>query len=41
MLLLIGHWFENREAAALGVTSTEVDFAVRSLLDELRPLSAY
>jgi uncharacterized phiE125 gp8 family phage protein len=41
MLLLIGHWFENREAAALGQASNEVDFAVRSLLDELRPVSAY
>lgn len=41
ILLLIGHWFENREAAALGVTSTEVDLAVCSLLDELRPVTIY
>lgn len=41
MLLLIGHWFENREGAVLGVLSDEVDFAVRALLDELRPISAY
>lgn len=41
ILLLIGHWFENREAAALGVASTEVDLAVREMLDTLRPVSAY
>ena len=41
MLLLIGHWFENRETAALGVASNEVDFAVRELLDSIRPVSAY
>ena len=41
MLLLIGHWFENRETAALGVATNEVDFAVRELLDTIRPLSAY
>ena len=41
MLLLIGHWFENRETAVIGQASSEVDFAVRSLLDELRPVSAY
>lgn len=41
ILLLIGHWFENRETVVIGQTSAEVDFAVRSLLDELRPVSAY
>lgn len=41
MLLLIGHWFENREAFALGTISPEVAFALDSLLDELRPVSAY
>jgi uncharacterized phiE125 gp8 family phage protein len=41
MLLLIGHWFENREAAVVGQASAEVDFAVNSLLDTLRPVSAY
>jgi uncharacterized phiE125 gp8 family phage protein len=41
MLLLIGHWFENRETAVIGQASNEVDFAVRSLLDEIRPISAY
>jgi uncharacterized phiE125 gp8 family phage protein len=41
MLLLIGHWFENRETAVIGQASSEVEFAVTSLLDELRPISAY
>lgn len=41
MLLLIGHWFENREAAVIGDTSAQVDFAVRELLDCFRPISAY
>jgi uncharacterized phiE125 gp8 family phage protein len=41
MLLLIGHWFENREAFVVGTVSQDVDFAIRLLLDELRPVSAY
>lgn len=41
ILLLIGHWFENREAAVIGSASSEVDLAVCSLLDTLRPVSAY
>jgi uncharacterized phiE125 gp8 family phage protein len=44
MLLLIGHWFENREAVVVGSgvsVSSEIDLAVRSLLSELTPLSAY
>lgn len=41
MLILIGHWFEYREAAATGVVSSAVEFTVQSLLDELRPVSAY
>lgn len=32
MLLLIGYWYENREAAALGKVSSEITFAVHSLL---------
>jgi uncharacterized phiE125 gp8 family phage protein len=32
MLLLIGHWYENREAAIAGTISREIEFAVRSLL---------
>lgn len=41
ILLLIGHWFEFREAAAAGIVSDEIALAVTSLLDELRPISAY
>lgn len=32
MLLLIGHWYENREAIITGIISREIEFAVRSLL---------
>jgi hypothetical protein len=39
--LLIGHWFENREGVVVGQASYEVELAVQSLLDELRPFSAY
>lgn len=41
MLLLIGHWFENRETVVIGQTSAEVHFAVTELLNDLRPVSAY
>lgn len=41
ILLLIGHWFEFREAALTGQVSDEIAFAISSLLDELRPISAY
>jgi len=41
MLLLIGHWFEFREAAAAGIVSQEIAFCVSSLLDELGPIPAY
>lgn len=41
MLLLIGHWFDNRETAVIGAASAEVDFAVRELLSTIRPVSAY
>jgi len=32
MYLLIGHWYENREATLAGTVSREVEFAVHSLL---------
>lgn len=41
ILLLIGHWFEFREAALIGIVSDEIAFCVSSLLDDLRPVSAY
>ncbi len=43
MLLLIGHWFENRESVIAGTraASVEVTQTVSDLLDTLRPASAY
>lgn len=41
VLLVIGHWFEFREAAQAGVVSGEIAFAITSMLDVLRPVSAY
>jgi uncharacterized phiE125 gp8 family phage protein len=41
ILLLIGHWFEYRESAVTGQVAPEVAFAVRELLDAIRPVSAY
>lgn len=32
MLLLIGHWYENREAVTVGVSTTETPMAVPMLL---------
>jgi uncharacterized phiE125 gp8 family phage protein len=32
MLLLIGHWYENREAVLTGATSKQIEFAVDALL---------
>lgn len=36
MLLLIGHWYENREAVLIGTISKQVEFAVASLLSQFR-----
>lgn len=33
MLILIGHWYENREAVVVGSNATRVPMAVESLLD--------
>ena len=32
-LLLIGHWYEHREAVVFGSAPSEVPFAVKALLD--------
>ena len=32
LLLLVGHWYENREAASLGAVSREIEFSVQALL---------
>lgn len=34
LLLLIGHWYENREAIVIGTTATELPFAVQYIVDE-------
>lgn len=36
MILLIGHWFTNREAVNVGTSASEVPMAVKSLCDQLR-----
>jgi len=41
ILLLIGHWFEYREAAAAGVVSPEIAFCITSLLNSISPIPAY
>lgn len=43
MLLLIGHWFANREGVIADVRAAvaDVPWAVTALLDDLRPVSAY
>jgi uncharacterized phiE125 gp8 family phage protein len=32
MLLLIGHWYENREEALTGTISRSIEFGVKALL---------
>jgi uncharacterized phiE125 gp8 family phage protein len=32
ILLLVGHWYENREATTIGAVSRPIDFAVKALL---------
>lgn len=36
ILLLVSHWFENREAVLVGTSSKELEFAVGSLIETLR-----
>ncbi|MCU5775226.1 head-tail connector protein [Winslowiella arboricola] len=36
MLLLIGHWYSNREAVVIGQATSEVPFAVEALLQPYR-----
>ncbi|MFV9176011.1 head-tail connector protein [Serratia marcescens] len=36
MLLLIGHWYANRETVSVGQTVSEVPFAVEALLQPYR-----
>lgn len=41
MLLLIGEWFNDREAYSTERVSPDFDFAVRSMINTLAPVSAY
>ena len=41
MLLLIGEWFNDREAYSAERVSPDFDFAVRSMINTLAPVSAY
>jgi uncharacterized phiE125 gp8 family phage protein len=41
ILILIGHWFEHREAAVIGAVSSAVEFTVNELLNSITPISAY
>ncbi|MCW8918915.1 MAG: head-tail connector protein [Gammaproteobacteria bacterium] len=36
LLLLVGHWYENREGVVIGTITSEVPIAVTSLLDKRR-----
>jgi len=36
ILLIVGHWYENREAASLGAVSREIELGARALLDTER-----
>jgi len=41
MLLLIGHWFENREAVVIGSTPSELPLAVEALIAPYRHYQIY
>jgi uncharacterized phage protein (predicted DNA packaging) len=36
MLLLIGHWFENRESVVIGTNTSELPMAVQALISPYR-----
>lgn len=37
ILLLVAHWFENREAVVTGTITAELPLAAKHLIDQLRP----
>ena len=41
MLLLIGHWFENREAVVIGSITAELPMAVEALIGPYRHYQIY
>lgn len=36
VLMLVGHFYENREASLIGVSAEEVPFGVREIIDQHR-----
>jgi uncharacterized phage protein (predicted DNA packaging) len=36
VLMLVGHWYENREATLVGVSADEVPFGVQAIIDQHR-----
>jgi len=36
MLLLIGHWYANRETILVGATSKEIEFSVKALISQYK-----
>lgn len=36
VLMLVGHYYENREASLVGVSAEEVPFGVREIIDQHR-----
>mgnify|MGYP000645739395 CR=1 FL=1 len=36
ILMLVGHWYENREAMLIGASSEQLDFAVKALVNASR-----
>ncbi len=38
MLLLIGHWYENRETVSVGQAATDIPFTVEALLQPYKNL---
>lgn len=37
ILMMVSHWFENRETVLIGTASKELEFSVNALLDSIRP----
>lgn len=37
ILMLVAHWYENRESVLIGQTSKEIEFATTALIESIRP----
>lgn len=38
MLALVAHWYKNREAVLVGAVSKEIEFSLKDILTQIRPL---